>query len=141
MNVQFMEQHKVFVILSSLPSEFDMLVMSLETLPDAQLTLEYLMSRLLQEQQCRDERSDSGEKNHTRADQESWKRNPDDSVKHRTPATDREQRGHAMAIKHCFDCESEQHHSFKRQRQSTSSLQMLRRRQKREDFSCEENKR
>ena len=109
MNVHFTEQHKVFVILSSLPSQFDVLIMSLESLPDAQLSLEYVTSRLLQEQQRWDERSDSVKRSNMKADQESWRRGLDGSVKGRTPATDREQHGRAMTIKYCYGCGSKSH--------------------------------
>ena len=57
MGMQFRENHKVYVILSSLPEDYDVLVTSLESMPERDLTLEYLTGRMLEEEEKRNERS------------------------------------------------------------------------------------
>ena len=55
--MEFTENHKVYVILSSLPEDYNVLVTSLESMSERDLTLEYLTGRLLEEEDKRNERS------------------------------------------------------------------------------------
>ena len=110
MNVVFPEEQKVYLILSSLSSEFNMLITSLESLSDTQLTLEYVTSRILQEEEHWKERFQAAEESHVGADRERRRRSPDGSVsRRRKPETNREQRGRAMMIKACYQCGSRNH--------------------------------
>ena len=61
-NMDFTESHKAYIILSSLPESYDVLVTSLESMPDRDLTLQYLTSRLLEEARKRSERSENRRK-------------------------------------------------------------------------------
>ncbi|KAJ7335088.1 hypothetical protein JRQ81_013029 [Phrynocephalus forsythii] len=57
--MEFTVIHKVYVILSSLSEMYDVLVTSLESMPERDLTLEYLTGRLLEEELKRNERFQS----------------------------------------------------------------------------------
>lgn len=54
--VHFIELHRVFLILSSLDESYNALVSSLELLPEAHMSMEYLCSRLLEEAEKHQER-------------------------------------------------------------------------------------
>ena len=58
-DMQFPENHKVYVMLRSLAEDYDVLVTSLESMDEEELTREYLTGRLLEEEQRRSERSNS----------------------------------------------------------------------------------
>ena len=95
--MDFTENYKVYLILSSLPEDYDVLVTSLESLSERDLTLEYLTGRMLEEEERRYERSQV--------------RMRDDIPQQRRAASrsNREQTGKALAVRSCFKCVSEKH--------------------------------
>ena len=48
-NMEFTETHKAYIILSSLPESYDVLVTNLESMPERDLNLQYITGRLLEE--------------------------------------------------------------------------------------------
>ena len=48
-NMGFTETHKSYIILSSLPESYDVLLTSHESMPERELNLQYLTGRLLEE--------------------------------------------------------------------------------------------
>lgn len=96
------ELHKVSVVLSSLDESYDRLVMTLEALPESQLTLAYLTGRLVEEEQKRaDNRQERGQ-----AAKESRARE--------APTNKAAFQGNfdvpgVLIVKHCFACSSTSH--------------------------------
>ena len=74
-----------------------MLVTSLESMPERDLTLEYLTGRLLEEEEKRNERS------------RVRMRNDIPQQRRAASRSDGEQTGKALAVRRCFKCGSEKH--------------------------------
>lgn len=53
MGLEYTEHHKVFIMLSSLGSSYDVFAVILESVPHAQLTMAYLTGRYIEEEQKR----------------------------------------------------------------------------------------
>ncbi|KAG8148087.1 hypothetical protein E2320_000087 [Naja naja] len=94
----FTEAHKVYVVLSSLDSSWDVLVTSLESMQERDLTMAYLIGRLLEEEQ-------------------KWlERHPGkggENAQHRPASTTVQNAGRAPetvnTVKRCYRCGSTEH--------------------------------
>uniref|UniRef100_A0ABM5FXE3 CCHC-type domain-containing protein n=1 Tax=Pogona vitticeps TaxID=103695 RepID=A0ABM5FXE3_9SAUR len=99
-------EQRVYILLSSLNDDYSMLVTSLESMPETELSEEYVTNRILQEEQHLKQRMLNKKTSHVRADHER-QRYADGSVPRRR--ADGEQTGRVMMTKACFLCGSTNH--------------------------------
>ncbi|CAI5783709.1 Hypothetical predicted protein [Podarcis lilfordi] len=104
----FSEQRKVSIVLSSLPESWDNLVMTLEAIPESQLTMHFLTGRLLDEEERRHERKATTPHRNSRNGRQSSKRYATDEERHPKEVVDHREEA-AFTVRRWYRCGSTKH--------------------------------